>query len=540
MKTLEQVYADASIVIRTKAPQVRVMLIALSALLLLIIVGDLLAGEVLNAALESVIIAALLASLLMLYRGRFRVASIVPIVVSTLALVGLALGLDFASRHQVYNVTLYMIPPLILATTISEHEWFTIVTGGVGVLSILGISWFLVAPAAQDATVRLVRSEILTTAVLIYLIVVVMAVLISNRTRRALQEVEEAAAQSSTTLRRVLEVSDEARESMTSSRSVEQDYQGVLENLRQIREQVAVLEQNISSLRDTMTQGLGAIRAIAERVQGFHGQVDEQNTVVQESTAAVNQMSASLDSVAGITSTRKQASDRLLEVVGEGRKALEATNSAFRTANNQMNSMLEINEIVSDIAARTNLLSMNAAIEAAHAGDSGRGFAVVAEEIRKLAGSTAENSQIIEETLKRVMHSISETSGHSTRTMQVMEEISTEVREVSDAFEEITGSTAELSQGGREIMNAMQVLQDTSITVRDGSDQISRDQDAARDQMEQVEEIVQGMTHAAEEVTSAVASIDESMKYLHGAIEGSSSQSAQLHDSINELAGNLS
>jgi len=101
VKTLEQVYANASIIIRTKAPQVRIMLIALSALVLLILIGDVLSGQLLNAALETVIIVAFAASLLILYRGNFRVASILPMVVTTLTLIALALQLEFDSSHQI-------------------------------------------------------------------------------------------------------------------------------------------------------------------------------------------------------------------------------------------------------------------------------------------------------------------------------------------------------------------------------------------------------------------------------------------------------
>lgn len=530
---LELIYAESGVVVRAKAPVVFLVVVIISALLLFVLLGDLLQRDLGNAAIEMVILGAMASSLVALLRGRFRYASTTPVVVSTIAVVGLAVLAPSESEYQVYAVTLYMVPPLLLSTSMSDSKWSTIGVGLVGVVTIITVSTVRLFPAVAGGSTAI--GERLVPAVGIYLMIGAMAIIITARTNTALKEVETAAKRSDDTLEEIVQVSDTANSSLSSQRSVETNYSNVEKSIRQIREQVAVLEQNIRSLRQTVSTGLSSVQAIAERVTGFHGQVDEQNTVVQEATAAVNEISASLDSVARITSSRKESSEKLLEVVAAGQKALDETNTAFNAATERMGSLLEVNEIVSDIAAKTNLLSMNAAIEAARAGESGRGFAVVADEIRKLAVSTAEKSQIISHSLKGLMDSISETSSHVTRTRISMDEVTREVREVSLALEEITGSTAELSQGGREIMNAMQVLQHSSVAVRDGSDQIARDQQAARGEMEMVEEIVREMTSAAGEVTEATATIDESMVRLQNTIRESTTRSSLLHESIADL-----
>lgn len=536
---LQRVYADSGVVVRAKAPMVFLVLVIISALLLAVLVGDLLQRDLANAVIEIVILASMAISLSALLRGRFRFASITPLVVSTIAVIGLAIVAPPESEYQVYAIMSYMVPPLLLSTSMSDAKWYTIGVVLVGLTTIVAISVWRLFPAVETVSEFGVIGERLVPALGIYLMTGGMAVIVTARTNTALRDVERAARRSAETLERVAEVSGTADSSLSSQRSVENDYAYVKDGVRQIREQVAVLEQNIGSLRETVSKALSSVRSIADRVTGFHGQVDEQNTVVQESTASVNEMSASLDSVAQITTSRRQSSERLLEVVDEGRQALEEANTAFTDASERMNSLLEINEIVNDIAARTNLLSMNASIEAAHAGDSGRGFAVVAGEIRTLASNTSENSQIISDTLKRLMESISETSSHVTRTRTSMDEITREVRDVSLAFEEITGSTAELSQGGREIMNAMQVLQESSVHVRDGSDEIVRNQQTARDEMQTVEEIVGGMTAAADEVSAAAATIDESMQHLQHTIGESSERSSQLRTSIADLVGRI-
>lgn len=536
---LKKVYADAGVVVRTKAPLVFLILSLLAGLLLAVFVFDVIAGDYLNAAIEAVILATMVVSVIMLFRGRYRFASVVPLVVASVAVVGMAALMDMQSPFQTYTAMAYVLPPVLLATAMSDSEWYTVGAGAVGLIAIVGVSFLGIAPTIAGTPEQALLAQRLVPTLGIYLMIVVMAILITSRTTASLRDVEAAATRGSETLAEIAKVNHEARSTLSASQYVANNYEAVSESIQQIREQIGVLHENIGSLEQTATSAHASVTSIADRVSGFHAQVDEQNTVVQESTAAVNEMSASLDSVAQITSSRREASERLLEVAAAGGQALEEAATSFSAASERMNALLEINEIVSDIAAQTNLLSMNAAIEAAHAGDAGRGFAVVAGEIRKLAGTTGENSRVISDSLQQIMKSIAETGGHVESTRNSMGLITTEVRAVSSAFEEITGSTRELSQGGREIMNAMQVLQDTSIRVRDGSDEISRDQRSARDQMGAVSEIVTGMTRAAQEVTTAVASIDESMRHLQETIDRSNLQSLKLQESISSLAGQL-
>jgi methyl-accepting chemotaxis protein len=277
---------------------------------------------------------------------------------------------------------------------------------------------------------------------------------------------------------------------------------------------------------------------IAERALDFHGQVDEQNTVVQETTAAVNQMSASLDSVATITKDKQAASDALLNVTNEGISVLEQASSAFDATTREMESLIEISRIIGDIADRTNLLSMNAAIEAAHAGERGKGFAVVADEIRRLAGSTAENTTVISNNLSRIIEYVTQTSAHVAATREVMTRISAEVQEVGSAFAEITGSAAELAQGGKEVMLAMNVLQDSSVLVRDGSDEITRQQQEARDRMEHVASVVDSMERGIEAAGKAVIAISTSMNSLRETIDNAGNHHAALRDSVIRLTHN--
>ncbi|MFP4509398.1 MAG: methyl-accepting chemotaxis protein [Spirochaetaceae bacterium] len=535
MKKIEAIYADAGIIVRTKAPNVAIVLTVVACLLPITIVNDLLDGRIVNAALTAIIEGIIILSILQLYRGRFRSATLMPLVLITLVLVVLSVVIEPESAYQVYVVTVYMVPPLILSLVISETEWHPLGVMLVGVATIVAVSLFVIRPVLTVEEGAFVVTR-LTTSTVIYTLVGFFAFRVARTSRSAMELIEQTNTKNETSLRSIARIVQDADSSVDALRSVENEFNSAKAGADEIRRQTSSVNDRIAALRETVGQALSLIRKTTDRVSGFHVQVDEQNTVVQESTAAVNEMSASLDSVAAITSEKKEASERLVSIGEAGLEDLNRTTAAFEIVAQEVDALHEINKIVSDIAARTNLLSMNAAIEAAHAGSGGRGFAVVAEEIRKLATNTAENSRVVSERLKRLMDTVRNTSGHVEHSATSMAEIAREVRLVSEAFAEITGSTAELSSGGREILQAMQALQNSSIEVREGSDEITREQGRAAEQIESINTITEQINAAARQMDQALDSIQQSMSDLQKTIASSTQQTSALTESITRFS----
>ncbi|TVQ26207.1 MAG: hypothetical protein EA383_06220 [Spirochaetaceae bacterium] len=531
VKKIEALYRDAGIVVRTKAPNVAVVLTVVAFLLPITIVNDVLDGRIVNAALTTVIEGIIILSILLLYRGRFRSATLMPLVLITLVLVVLSVVIEPESAYQVYVITVYMVPPLVLSLVISETEWHTLAVMLVGVATIIAVSLFVVRPvlSAEEAAFVVTR---LMTATVIYILTGFFAFRVARASRSSMELIEQTNVKNEESLHSIAKIVQDADSSVDALRSVESQFNAAKSGADEIRHQTSAVNERIAGLRESVDQALSFIRKTADRVSGFHVQVDEQNTVVQESTAAVNEMSASLDSVAAITSEKKEASERLVSIGEAGLEDLNRTTEAFEVVAQEVDALHEINKIVSDIAARTNLLSMNAAIEAAHAGSGGRGFAVVAEEIRKLATNTAENSRVVSERLKKLMDTVKNTSGHVEHSASSMAEIAREVRLVSEAFAEITGSTAELSSGGREILQAMQALQNSSVAVRDGSDEIAQEQGLAAEQIESINTITEKISAAALQMDQSLDAIGRSMDDLQETIMSGTKKTSALTESI--------
>ncbi|NCN04036.1 MAG: bacteriohemerythrin [Spirochaetales bacterium] len=221
-----------------------------------------------------------------------------------------------------------------------------------------------------------------------------------------------------------------------------------------------------------VTQGAAAMEEIQATIESLARQITNQSGVVHESAAAIEQMTASIASVGRTVSQRQTVVDSLSKYTAHGREQVETTQGVIADVSKSVGSVSSMIEVIDDIAARTNLLAMNAAIEAAHAGNAGRGFAVVAGEIRKLAVSTAENAALINKTLKALSTTMDQALSASKRTGDSFGQISEGVRSVSQAFGEIHGSTQELDAGAQDMLHSTSSLGMITDEIRVGAQEM--------------------------------------------------------------------
>lgn len=271
-------------------------------------------------------------------------------------------------------------------------------------------------------------------------------------------------------LQRVKEMVVYTRE---TGEEISSQVEGTLVFTNQMSEGLAGMRRRINALDERINEVSTAAEQINSTINSVNGQIRNQSASVTETSASIEQMSASIQSVARIAEERQQAARRLLEITGTGGKKVAETNEITREIGVSIQDMMDMITVINKVAAQTNLLAMNAAIEAAHAGEAGLGFAVVAEEIRDLSTSTSESAGKISVRLKEIIERIQHAAEISDQTGRAFSDVNGEVTSFVQAFNEIASSTAELSSGSREMLHAVSDLSNITHEIKTGSEEMT-------------------------------------------------------------------
>ncbi len=245
----------------------------------------------------------------------------------------------------------------------------------------------------------------------------------------------------------------------------------------QIGGNVHSIELETEELYDQIASASSAVEQIVVNTRNFTKEVDKQNEAMEQTGKAVEGMTRSVSTVAEITRQKTESTRQLMDITAEGGRKVAATEKVIQDVTVGVNNITTMIKVINDIAARTNLLAMNAAIEAVHAGTAGKGFAVVAEEIRKLAENTSRNSKVITDSLSDIINKIHDAENASVVAGETFNQVKNEVSRFVDAFREIQDSTTELATGTEQILETVTALKEFSAEISSGSNEMRQGAD---------------------------------------------------------------
>jgi hemerythrin-like metal-binding protein len=209
-----------------------------------------------------------------------------------------------------------------------------------------------------------------------------------------------------------------------------------------------------------------ALRRIASHLDELNAELDCQSSGAAESSAAVEAMLERVRGVIDVLIQNEGDMDALAQASEAGRAGLQEVAGDIQEIARQSEGLGEINAVMQNIASQTNLLSMNAAIEAAHAGEAGRGFAVVADEIRKLAENSGVQSKTIGAALQKIKEAIDKITGSTARAHDTFGAVDGGVKTVSHQAEGIRLAMEEEEACGKRMLDAMINLNDGAQTLK--------------------------------------------------------------------------
>jgi methyl-accepting chemotaxis protein len=263
-------------------------------------------------------------------------------------------------------------------------------------------------------------------------------------------------------------------------------------------------------------------------INNLNGNVEVQSSHISQASAAIEQMVANIQSVTQTLIKNSTNVESLKEASDIGRAGLQDVASDIQEIARESEGLMEINSVMENISSQTNLLSMNAAIEAAHAGDAGKGFAVVADEIRKLAESSSEQSKTIGAVLKKIKGSIDKITNSTENVLNKFESIDSNVKTVADQEEIIRNAMEEQGTGSRQILESFSVINEITRQVKSSSQEMI---EGAREVIHESS----NLEKATQEITSGMNEMAAGAEQLNTAVNHVNEISGRNRDGISIL-----
>lgn len=330
----------------------------------------------------------------------------------------------------------------------------------------------------------------------------------------------------------IISIQTQAQSLLVIGEELTTDMRGTAETVRSMDVNVKDVQGHTENQSSSVDATNVSVARISDTISKLDALIDEQSAGVTQSSAAVEQMIANIASVTGTLAQNAENVKELSAASDAGHLSLEEVSNRIREVAKESESLLEISGVIEQIASQTDLLSMNAAIEAAHAGESGRGFAVVADEIRKLAESSGAQSKTISGALKKIQEAMRLISDSTDMVLQQFDSINAKIKTVTEREELIRAAMAEQTHGSKEILQAIERLNTTTSLVKDGSSEMLEGSDGVKQESKTLGSI-------SSQVTNSMLEMASGLSQIHAAIERVEEISQTNKTSIDTLKAEL-
>jgi len=285
--------------------------------------------------------------------------------------------------------------------------------------------------------------------------------------------------------------------------------------VNQITANIQSIKQRVINQSASVTETNATMEQVTVNINKLNGHVENQSRNVSQASSAIEEMVANIASVTD-TLIKNGANVTILQEASEvGRTGLQGVATDIQEIARESEGLLEINSVMKNIASQTNLLSMNAAIEAAHAGEAGKGFAVVADEIRKLAENSGEQSKTISAVLKKIKTSIDKITKSTGNVLNKFEAIDSSVKTVADQEENIRNAMEEQGQGSKQILEGIGNVNEITRQVKSSSEEMLEGAQQVIQESQNLEKATQEITSGMNEMATGADQINVAVNHVN-------------------------
>ena len=291
---------------------------------------------------------------------------------------------------------------------------------------------------------------------------------------------------------------------------------GISSEIKQISDNSSELADQAKTQLETVSLTVDTMGKMSSITNQLSTQIHDQNNDLSQSSAAVEEMISNIKSITENIDKFGNSFNQLSSDSEDGKNKIENVINLIESVSAESKKLLDTNKVIEDVAQQTNLLAMNAAIEAAHAGEAGKGFAVVAEEIRKLSESTTKQSHYIKQTLSSVIENINEVTNAATSAGLTFGEIVNQISSDDSLITEIRSSMEEQSIGSKQIVDALGNIKETTHTIIENSKQMNSGIENVVAQVKELENAAKNLSSKTDEIKKSTQIINSNANKLIG------------------------
>jgi methyl-accepting chemotaxis protein len=286
---------------------------------------------------------------------------------------------------------------------------------------------------------------------------------------------------------------------------------GTATEINQITANIQNIKGRVINQSASVTETNSTMEQVIANINKLNGHVADQADTITKRSAFIQAMVNNIDSVNHTLIKNLENVQILNEASEVGRSGLQEVAADIQEIARESDGLLEINAVMENIASQTNLLSMNAAIEAAHAGESGKGFAVVAGEIRKLAESSSQQSKTIVSVLKKIKSSVDKITKSSENVLNRFEAIDSGIKTVAEQEKIIRSAMDEQGEGSKQLLQGTSNLNNITRQVKSGSEEMLVGSKEVIKETQNLEKATQEITGGMNEMASGANQINEAV-----------------------------